>query len=877
MANIEKERLHDPEKKKDWKKWGPYLTDRQWGTVREDYSKEGNAWEFVTHDDARSRAYRWGEEGIGGISDDHQYLCFAFGFWNGKDPIIKERFFGLNGYEGNHGEDVKEVYYYLDSTPTHSYMKMLYKYPQNEFPYADIVKQNQNRNRTEREYELLDSGIFDKDEYFDIFIEYAKDDTEDILIKATIHNRACEDGSIHVLPTVWLRNTWRLPYNVSKPFMEQTSDNSIRIRQEHLGNYQISFEGNPELLFCDNETNRGRLYGSESESKYFKDGINDYITTGAEDTIRPDKQGTKASGHYLLEIPAGESREVKVRLKKGIDPSEFNDFDEIFSKRSAEADEFYLETQENVTDPEHLNIQRQAYAGLMWTKQFYYYDIKEWLEGDSGRTKPPKERLKGRNNDWMHLHNTDIISMPDKWEYPWYAAWDLAFHTIPIARIDIDFAKDQLLVMLKTNYQHPNGQIPAYEWNFGDVNPPVHAWAALRVFHIEKKQTGGKGDHVFLEKIFHKLLLNFTWWINRKDSEGNNIFEGGFLGLDNIGVFDRSAPLPDGVTLEQADGTSWMAMYSLNMLRIALDLASENDVYEDLAIKFFEHFLYIAQAIHDQKDTHDSLWDEDDHFYYDVLKSNKGDSQKLKIRSMVGIIPFFAIETLKEATISKLSRFKERLLVFERSHPELYAIVSRWQEPGKDNRRLLSLMRGFRMKKLLQPVLDEEEFLSKFGIRALSKYHLENPYTLETSKEKMSVSYVPGESDSAMFGGNSNWRGPIWFPMNYLVVESLWKLSYYYDDNMKLEYPTGSGNLYTIGELADKLSKRLINIFMPDQDGNRPVYGKNKKFSSDPHFKDHILFYEYFHGDTGEGLGAAHQTGWTALVADLIHKYYNKN
>jgi hypothetical protein len=650
---------------------------------------------------------------------------------------------------------------------------------------------------------------------------------------------------------------------------------TVKISQEQLGNYELNFEGDPEIIFTENETNRKKLYGSESDAKFFKDGINDYIVDGKKNTINLKNKGTKAAGNYKLEIPAHGQVEVKVRLSKKEGQNEFDSFDNALGTKLLEANEFYADIQKKITDDEDIKIQRQAFAGLMWSKQFYYYDIKEWLEGDHGRTPPPKERKDGRNSHWMHLHNTDIISMPDAWEYPWYAAWDLAFHTIPIARIDPEFAKDQLLIMLKTNYQHPNGQIPAYEWNFGDVNPPVHAWAVLRVFHIEEKQKG-KGDYKFLEKAFHKLLLNFTWWINRKDSKGNNVFEGGFLGLDNIGVFDRSAPLPEGYKLEQADATSWMAMYSVNMLRLSLDLAAENDVYEDLAIKFFEHFLQIAKAINSLEPNKDNLWDPKDHFYYDVLRNNDGSSHQLKIRSMVGIIPFFAIETLKEAPLHKLKKFQKRLTVFQNSHPELHDLVSRWEKPGKDNRRLLSLLRGFRMKKLLQKVLDQKEFLSDHGIRALSKYHLKHPYRLKFKDEEMSVSYIPGESDSAMFGGNSNWRGPIWFPMNYLIIESLWKLSFFYDDHMRIEYPSKSGNTLSISELADQLSLRLINIFKPNKKGERPVFGKNKKLQEDPHFKDYILFYEYFHGDTGEGLGASHQTGWTALVADLIHKYYDK-
>ncbi len=872
---VEKKRLESCKEGTPWKKWGPYLTERQWGTVREDYSPDGSAWESVTHDDARSNAYRWGEEGIGGISDKDQNLCFAWAFWNGKDPILKERLFGVTGNQGNHGEDVKEMYFYLDSTPTHSYMKMLYKYPQVEFPYAKLTEENIRRDKHAPEYEIQDTGVFDDNRYFDIFLEYAKADTDDLLFEATIENRGPEASDIHVLPTFWFRNTWRLEYTTSVPEISSKGDREMLCSHEDLGDYHIYFDTDQEgeQLFCNNETNRNRLFGSNSPHDYYKDGINNYIINNDTAAVNPSKEGTKASTAYKLTVPANGSVKVRLRLSKAALEQPFGDFDELFAKSLEEANEFYEAVHDQVPEGDLRNVQRQAYGNLMWSKQFYYYNVKEWLEGDEGRAAPPEARKNGRNHQWMHLHNADIISMPDKWEYPWYAAWDLAFHCIPLARIDAEFAKDQLLLLLGEWYMHPNGQIPAYEWNFSDVNPPVHAWAVLRVFHIEKKQNGDNGDLKFLEKAFHKLMLNFTWWVNRKDSNGNNIFEGGFLGLDNIGVFDRSQPLPSGHILEQADGTSWMAMFSLNMLRISLDLATENEVYQDIAIKFLDHFLYIAQAIHGEGQDRTSLWDREDNFYYDVLHTDKG-STKLKIRSMVGIIPMFAVETLKEITYEKLPAFRNRMDFYQKVRPRLSKLVSRWDELGKNNRRLFSLLRGFRMHKLLEKVLDEKEFLSEFGIRALSKYHDKHPYKMDLFGKTHTVSYVPAESDTYMFGGNSNWRGPIWFPVNYLILESLWKFNFFYDDNFKVEYPTESGEYLNIKEVANQLSDRLIHLFAKDENGKRAVMNRYPKLQEDPHFKDYILFYEYFHGDNGAGVGASHQ-GWTCMVADIIHKRYN--
>jgi hypothetical protein len=864
----------DKEYKKHWKKWGPYLTERQWGTVREDYSPDGSAWENVTHEDARSKAYRWGEEGIAGISDYKQKLCLAWGFWNGKDPFIKERLFGLTGNQGNHGEDVKEIYYYLDSTPTHSYMKMLYKYPQAEFPYQKLIEENRKAGKLEDEYELIDTGVFDEDRYFDIFIEYAKNDVEDIVAIVTVHNRGPEAAKLTVMPTIWFRKTWFTGHEPFMPKISKLDDHSVKAFNPKSGNYIFTFCSNSDLVFCNNETNREKLYGIPNEQTFCKDGINDYIVSGDNSGLNPTHIGTKAAAIFELEIPAGGSKSIKMRMQHQIEEKPLDSCQESLDLRKKEADEFYDSIQDRVTDADLRSIQRQAFAGLMWSKQFYYYDVNRWLEGDAGRYTPPEQRKKGRNNNWRHLQNYDIISMPDKWEYPWYAAWDLAFHCIPIARIDPEFAKDQLLLLLNEWYMHPNGQMPAYEWNFSDVNPPVHAYAVQRVYQIDKKLNGGKGDQEFLERAMHKLMLNFTWWVNQKDSDGKNIFEGGFLGLDNISLFDRSHASHYQGKLEQADGTSWMAMFSLNLLRISLDLCEFNKVYQFTATKFLEHFLYIAGAMNNISLEHISLWDDEDNFFYDVFHLKGKDPKKLKVRSIVGLIPLFAVEPIREDLFNDLPEFKKRLDFFLREKPKLASLVSSWIQPGYDKRRLFSLLRGHRMKSVLQKMLDSDEFLSDYGIRSLSKYYEKHPYAMKINGDTLSIQYTPGESDTRMFGGNSNWRGPIWFPINFLIIESLKKFDFYYGGDFSIEYPTGSGNFLTMDIIAKELSLRCMKIFMKDKNGHRPVYGSSKKFQEDPHFKDYILFYEYFHGDSGKGLGASHQTGWTGLVAEMIHKYY---
>ncbi len=855
--------------KAPWKKWGPYLTERQWGTVREDYSASGTAWEAVSHDMARSKAYRWGEEGIGGISDDQQLLCFAPGLWNGKDPIVKERIFGLTGNEGNHGEDAKEYYYYLDSTPTHSYMKMLYKYPQQAFPYERLVQENRSRGAEDPEFELIDTGIFDEDRYFDVFIEYAKSGPQDILIRLSVFNRGPDIAALYLLPQIWFRNTWSWSGDARRPEMSQGGGQSIALRHPALGAMQLYFEGSPEVLFCENETNAPRLYGTAATG-FFKDGINDYLVQGRKEAVNPDRTGTKAGLNYKLSILPAKSAEIRLRLSAATHARPFQKFDDIFAKSLQEADAFYAALQHDIKDRDQRSVQRQALAGMLWSKQYYYYDVSEWLAGDPGQPAPPPERAHGRNSEWVHLNNADIISMPDKWEYPWYAAWDLAFHCIPLAMVDPDFAKEQLVLLTREWYMHPNGQLPAYEWAFGDVNPPVHAWAAWRVYKMEGKQKQGRGDLEFLERVFHKLLLNFTWWVNRKDAEGHNIFQGGFLGLDNIGVFDRSAALPTGGHLEQTDATSWMAMYSLNMMRISLELAASKPVYQDMATKFFEHFLYIAGAMANCAGRELDLWDHEDEFYYDVLHLPDDGFIPLKIHSMVGLIPLFAVETLEPDFLAQVPDFRERLEWFLENRPELASLVSRWQEPGLGERRLLSLLRGHRMKMLLKRMLDETEFLSDHGIRALSKYHEETPYVFHTNGQAFTVTYQPGESDSNLFGGNSNWRGPVWFPVNLLIIESLQKFHHYYGDDFKVECPTGSGKYATLLEIANELSQRLTRLFLRDQNGRRPVFGDVEKFQTDPHFRDHILFYEYFHGDSGRGVGASHQTGWTGVVAKLL-------
>ena len=893
--NAEKERLAaNHAGTAHWHLWGPYLSERQWGTVREDYSPGGTAWEYFPHDHARSRAYRWGEDGLAGISDHQQRLCLALALWNGKDPILKERLFGLSNREGNHGEDVKELYYYLDATPTHSYLKMLYKYPQREFPYSQLVEQNHQRGKDELEFELLDTGIFDDDQYFDLFVEYAKAGPEDILMRVTAHNRGPEDASLHVFPQLWFRNTWSWN-NSAKPNLFLTKNLTISGKHREMGDYALHCDGQPEFLFCDNESNASRVFGRNPTPGHFKDAFHEYIVHGNHSAVNPGAEGTKAGVHYRLTIPAGGSQQIRLRLvgralrsapNGDSNPADgavgtprptnpFADFDAIFTQRIHEADEFFAELQKGITNADARLVQRQAFAGLIWGKQFYCYDVPEWLRGDPAQPPPPPERKNGRNSDWKHLNNADIISMPDKWEYPWYAAWDLAFHCIPLALVDAAFAKRQLVLLTREWYMHPNGQLPAYEWAFGDVNPPVHAWAAWRVFQIDRKQRRGKnpsdpGDLAFLERVYHKLLLNFTWWVNRKDAQGRNIFQGGFLGLDNIGVFDRSKPLPTGGFINQADGTSWMAMYCLNLLRIALELARHNKTYEDIATKFFEHFLNIAAAINGVEDGALGLWDEQDEFYYDRLCLPDGENVPLKVRSMVGLIPLFAVEVLEPGLAKELPDFAARMDWFLNYRPDLASLVSRWHECGTGERRLLSLLRGHRMKCLLRRALDESEFLSDHGVRALSKVHERQPYRLDCGGTTHEVNYWPAESQNGLFGGNSNWRGPVWMPPNYLLIESLQKFQHYYGDDFKVECPTGSGQWLTLRGVANELARRLTRLFLKGNDGQRPVLKYHPKLATDPHFRDYVLFHEYFHGETGRGVGASHQTGWTGLIAKLI-------
>jgi hypothetical protein len=857
--------------RRDWLHWGPYLSERAWGTVREDYSADGNAWSYLPHDHARSRAYRWSEDGIGGICDDQQRLCLALALWNERDPILKERFFGLTGPEGNHGEDVKECYYYLDNTPTHSYMKMLYKYPQTAYPYSLLLEEGSRRGRDTGEYELVDTSIFDDGRYFDIFIEYAKAAPDDILIRLTVVNRGAEAARLHLLPTLWFRNTWAWGGDHPRPrlhAMQAAPLPTIAAQHDVLGAYHLYCEGADGLLFTDNETNAGRLYGVAG-APYCKDAFHEAVIYGRGGALNPAAQGTKAAAHYVRAVGAGESLVLRLRLRAGdVVAAPFADFDAAFGQRQQEADAFYAAIQPDST-PELARIQRGALAGMLWTKQFYHYDVAQWLDGDPDQPPPPAERKRGRNAEWRHLNNADIISMPDKWEYPWYAAWDLAFHCLPLALVDSVFAREQLILILREWYQHPNGQIPAYEWAFGDVNPPVIAWAAWRVYEMAKVQEGA-GDTALLECVFHKLMLNFTWWVNRKDAEGRNVFQGGFLGLDNIGVFDRSAPLPTGGHLDQSDGTSWMAMFSLNMMTIALELAKTNAVYEDIATKYFEHFMYIAGAMVDIAGEGLSLWDEQDEFFYDVLRTPHHAAIPLRVRSLAGLIPLLAVETLEPEVLQNLPGFKERLEWFLQHRPALASLVSRWQVAGAGERRLFALVRGHRLKRLLRRALDPHEFLSDYGIRSVSKVHQANPYRLHIDGASYEVRYDPAESTSGLFGGNSNWRGPIWFPINYLLIESLRKFHRYYGDDFLVECPTGSGQYATLNAIADMLSSRLIALFTPDSDGNRPFNGASPLLQSDPHWRDYLLFHEYFHGDSGAGLGASHQTGWTGLVASLI-------
>jgi len=853
-------------KEKHWRRWGPYLSERAWGTVREDYSPKGTAWDFFPHDHARSRTYRWSEDGLCGISDNHQRLCFALALWNGKDSILKERLFGLAGPEGNHGEDVKELYYYLESTPTHSYMKCLYKYPQAAFPYSQLVDESRRRKQTDPEFELIDTGVFNDDRYFDVFVEYAKADVNDTAIRITIHNRGPEAARLHVLPTLWFRNTWAWKPGSIKPQLRQEGPNLVSIHEPTLGSMAMTFHGNPDLLFTENETNSERFWNIRSGEGFYKDAFHRYLIEDKQDAVNPDRHGTKAAGLYICDIPAQGSYQIRLRLSDNDGPI---DYQGLFLQRIAENEEFYGFCPKTLS-PDARAVQRQAFAGMLWSKQYYHFVIEDWLKGDPGQHPPPVGRLKGRNHQWNHLFNADIVSMPDKWEYPWYAAWDLAFHMIPFSLIDPTFAKGQLELFLREWYMHPNGQLPAYEWAFEDVNPPVHAWACWRVYKIDAKLQG-KADVSFLERCFHKLLMNFTWWVNRKDSEGNNVFEGGFLGLDNIGVFDRSKPLPTGGHLEQSDGTSWMAMFCLNMLKISLELAVHNPSYEDIASKFFEHFLYIGTAMNHIGG--DGLWDEADGFYYDMLKRPDGERVALKIRSMVGLIPIFAVDTLEPELIDRLPGFKRRMEWFMANRPDLCGNVSSGlMTEGVGERRLLSIVGRTRLTPILRRMLDEAEFLSEYGVRSLSRYHKDNPYILPVGGMTHRVDYDPAESSSGMFGGNSNWRGPVWFPVNFLLIESLQKFHHYYGDDLKIEFPTGSGRYLNLWNIAGELSRRLSHLFLRDAQGRRPFNGENEKMQTDPHFKDYSLFYEYFHGENGTGLGASHQTGWTGLVAKLLQQ-----
>ncbi|HZI61955.1 MAG TPA: hypothetical protein VFD62_14655 [Pyrinomonadaceae bacterium] len=874
MTAEEKRLEESRQRTKHWKRWGPYLSERAWGTVREDYSPHGTAWDYFPHDHARSRAYRWNEDGIAGISDRRQKICFALSMWNGRDPILKERLFGLTGNEGNHGEDVKEYYFYVDSTPTHSYMKYLYKYPQAEFPYGQLGEENRRRGKLEPEFELIDTGVFEGDRYFDVVVEYAKADVEDILIKIAITNHGPVEASLNLLPTVWFRNTWSWNQNgTAKPSLRRAGERTIELDNSELGKRWLYCDGDPELLFTENDTNTQRLFNFNNGSHYVKDGINDYIVYGHQHAVNPEETGTKAAANYKLTLAPGETTTIRLRLSDVNVRTEeaFANFENVVDARIHEADEFYQTVIPTDLSSDARLVARQAFAGMLWSKQFYHYVIEQWLEGDPATPKPPVERERGRNHEWKHLYNADVISMPDKWEYPWYAAWDLAFHCVPLAPVDSEFAKEQLLLMLREWYMHPNGQLPAYEWALGDVNPPVHAWATWRVYKIEKKRRG-VGDTVFLKRVFKKLLLNFTWWVNRKDADGMNIFQGGFLGLDNIGVFDRSAPLPTGGHIAQSDGTSWMAMYALNLLAIALELAKEDPSYEDVASKFWEHFLYIAHAMNKRGDDEISLWDETDGFFYDVLHLPEGKPYPMKVRSMVGLIPLFAVETLEPELLDRLPDFKRRMEWFIGNRTDLTQNVACMRTPGNAERRLLSIVDGEKLRRVLRVMLDENEFLSPYGIRAVSRFHKDHPYVLPVNGREHRVDYEPAESSTGLFGGNSNWRGPIWFPLNYLLVESLQKFHHYLGEDFKVECPVGSGQMLTLREVASEISKRLSRIFLRDENQRRPVFGAVEKFQSDANWRDLVPFHEYFHGDNGSGIGASHQTGWTGLVAKLIQQ-----
>jgi len=883
MPSIERERLDV--NGNAWRQWGPYLSERAWGTVREDYSASGDAWNYFPHDHARSRAYRWNEDGLAGICDDHQHLCLALALWNGRDPILKERLFGLSNVEGNHGEDVKEYYFYLDSTPTHSYMKMLYKYPQRAYPYEQVIRANSDRSKTLGEYELLDTGIFDDNRYFDVLVEYAKAAPDDIFMRITATNRGPDAAPLHLLPTLWYRNWWTWmngsalhPRPLIKDFGRVGDAAHLLTRDYLLGEHHLYYPAPETLLFTENDTNAARFFGAPVNGAFVKDAFHRYVIHGETSAVNPAHEGTKAAAYYVRSLKPGESWTITLRLSRRELEAPFSNgasgVDAIFIQRQREADAFFAELQQDTPDADLRGVQRQALAGMLWSKQFYHYNVAEWLAGDPGLPPPPAERREGRNRSWEHLHAYEVLSMPDKWEFPWFASWDMAFHCVPLALVDADFAKDQLLLLLREWYQHPNGQVPAYEWQFRDANPPVMAWAAWRVYKIEKRLRG-EADRDFLEKAFHKLMLNFTWWVNREDFDDNNVFQGGFLGLDNIGVFDRSAELPGGGHLEQSDGTSWMGMFCLNMLAISLELARENDVYEDIATKFFEHFLYIAAAMNRMSSSHLSLWDENDEFFYDVLHFPSGENVRLKVRSLVGLIPLLAVETIEPALLEMLPGFRVRLEWFLENRPQLAALVSQWGVPGKGERRLLALARGHRMKALLKRALDPNEFLSDYGIRSISKYHAEHPFVLRLDGTEFTVRYEPGESQNWLFGGNSNWRGPIWFPVNYLLIEALQRFHHYYSDDFLVECPTGSGTFMNLQQIANELSRRLIRIFSRDAAGRRACFGDRAVFQSDPHWRDLMLFNEYFHGDTGQGLGASHQTGWTGLIAKLIQQQHS--
>ena len=869
-----------------WKQWGPYLSERQWGTVREDYSESGDAWNHFTHDQARSRAYRWGEDGIAGISDQKQRLCFALALWNGKDPILKERLFGLTNSEGNHGEDVKEYYFYLDSTPTHSYMKYLYKYPQSAFPYADLVETNRRRGKHEFEYELLDTGVFDQDRYFDVFVEYAKESPRDILIRISIHNRGPDPATLHVLPTLWFRNFWDWSSATGRPALRQlggsaTTYPTVAVEHPKLGRYYLYCDRNVPLLFTENETNTQRIWGVANRIPYVKDGINNYVVAGQQDAVNPDRTGTKVAAHYQLEIRPGGQEVVNVRLTEAGPEDSLRvygphgpfggSYDEQFRARKHEADEFYAAITPPAMDRDAAEVMRQALAGMLWSKQFYYYDVNKWLEERGSNPFKSHRKTAPRNEHWHHMFNGDVISMPDKWEYPWYAAWDLAFHVLSLTLVDQDFGKQQLQLMLRDHYMHPNGQIPAYEWNFGDVNPPVHAFSTIFTYNLEKGQTG-KGDREWLKSCFQKLLLNFTWWVNRKDRSGRNVFEGGFLGLDNIGVFDRSAPLPTGGYLEQADGTAWMALFCQNMLEIAVELAMTDSDYAEMALKFTEHFLWIASAMaHVGDDT--GMWDEEDGFFYDVLRLPDGRAQRLKVRSMVGLLPLCAATAFDGEYVKKYPELGERLMWFLDARSELSTAIHDPARVGVGGRRLLSILDETKLRRILVKMLDENEFLSPYGIRSLSRFHADHPYVIRAGGQEYRVSYLPAESDTGMFGGNSNWRGPIWMPVNALIIRALLQSYAYYGDDFTVECPTGSGRQMNLYQVAAEIGQRLASIYLKGPDGRRPVYGGTPKFQEDPHWRDCLLFYEYFHGDNGAGLGASHQTGWTGVIARMMHLF----